>query len=482
MEKSYTERCEEDYRKWQFKLQVSDDVVNEATVARDSLLASFNSANLVFCSGGTKIIKGDLSPGCKTCMNGTVSFLYINGLCTRNCFFCPQNRRMESERAPISAELTFNDPDLYVEYLYKCGFKGVGITGGEPLMVFERLLLFLKSIKNKFDRNMYTWIYTNGDLLDEYKLTELKNAGLDEIRFNLSARDYDLEPVILSRRFFDAITIEIPTMPEDEMIVRVIMQEIAKIGVRNLNLHPLSLSKYNLKNVLARNYLIIHSPYNSPIVFDSEMTALSLMKYAAEKQFDFSLNYCTRLFKKIYQSCGLRKRFANYAKAKFESISDSGYVMRLSLKDSAENIGKIISVFEKSSVCSSLWKVEKNNSELFFHVDLISLIPSDKSNLSLMCFEALVVPGLLRNEMEAGSNDKLPVGLKLVMKEENLSSGIIKAFISGLFPQSSEKHQIFRDFKHLVELEEDSLRLVSTREYWQKIKGQAFFSKATSNV
>ena len=54
----------------------------------------------------SKLYTGRLSPGCQTCIEGTWACIFINGLCTRNCFFCPQDRLMKKERQPILDGIT----------------------------------------------------------------------------------------------------------------------------------------------------------------------------------------------------------------------------------------------------------------------------------------------------------------------------------------------------------------------------------------
>ncbi len=39
---------------------------------------------------------------------------------------------------------------------------------------------------------MHVWLYTNGTLATVDILTQLRDAGLDEIRFDIGATDYNL--------------------------------------------------------------------------------------------------------------------------------------------------------------------------------------------------------------------------------------------------------------------------------------------------
>ena len=133
----------------------------------------------------SKIHSGELSRGCAICGEGNWSCLFINALCNADCFFCPQDRGITEESPPTAEEIVFDDPEHYVDYLERFGFKGVGFSGGEPITVFDKVLVYLDRIRDRFGQHMHVWLYTNGLSVDRRHLQELKNAGLDEIRFNI---------------------------------------------------------------------------------------------------------------------------------------------------------------------------------------------------------------------------------------------------------------------------------------------------------
>ena len=77
-------------------------------------------------------------------------------------------------------------------YLERFCFTGASISGGEPLLTLGRSLSFIRAIKNRFGSAMHVWLYTNGTLATVDILTQLRDAGLDEIRFDIGATDYNL--------------------------------------------------------------------------------------------------------------------------------------------------------------------------------------------------------------------------------------------------------------------------------------------------
>jgi len=53
--------------------------------------------------------------------------------------------------------------DDYINYLKRYPFEGIGFSGGEPLLVFDKLMEYIKEIRKVFGSAHYVWIYTNGE-------------------------------------------------------------------------------------------------------------------------------------------------------------------------------------------------------------------------------------------------------------------------------------------------------------------------------
>jgi len=333
-----------------------------------------------------KVCSGKTSDGCDICSQGKWSCLFINGKCTADCFFCPENRAMKRERPPQTHDgIIVGTPEEYVEYLRKFDFTGVGISGGETLLVFDKLLSYVNKIKEAFAGGMYIWIYTNGDLVDIDKLERLKAAGVNEIRFNIFARGYNLEPVRLACKYIDIVTVEIPAIPEDVEIVRQGMMELKKIGVKHLNLHQLHSSKYNYQNLIKRDYTFLHLP-GAPVC-ESEIAALDLMNYSLENDIGLAINYCSHEYKLRYQVTSGRKRAASLIREEFEGETDAGYIRRLSIGDYQDNIKGIVKNLKEKNYPKTLWAVNIRQKELYFHHSLLKEIDVEPTGLTVTYFE-----------------------------------------------------------------------------------------------
>src|SRR5688500_6129667 len=67
--------------------------------------------------------------------------------------------------------------------------KGAGITGGDPMVVPDRVVEALKVMMGRYGPHFHTHLYTSC-AFDISWIPKLKEAGLDEIRFHPDVRDY----------------------------------------------------------------------------------------------------------------------------------------------------------------------------------------------------------------------------------------------------------------------------------------------------
>ena len=145
------------------------------------------------------------SRGCQLCQQGKWLCIFLTYKCSADCHFCP---------AP------FKDDHIYsvfgkgknenLEYLKMADFEGISFSGGDPFMVYDRLLDWLVFFKKHLPAYYY-WVYTNGLAVDKNRLEKLAKTGMNEIRFNIAATGY-LSPEIwgkikIARKYFPFVTV-----------------------------------------------------------------------------------------------------------------------------------------------------------------------------------------------------------------------------------------------------------------------------------
>jgi pyruvate formate-lyase activating enzyme-like uncharacterized protein len=426
---------------------LTDEEAKAANRKRNELLQSISgSINSHF--QGNKICTGHLSPGCITCGQGTWSCLFIGSLCTANCFYCPQDRKATQDQPPTESGLMFDDPDDYVHYLDEFKFRGVGFSGGEPLLQFEKILVYLRKIRERLGKRIYLWLYTNGDLVDKKKLILLKEAGLNEIRFDIAARKYNLNALKLATKIIDKVTVEIPAIPEDYEILKRRLCQMQAMGVAHLNLHQLFASPHCYQQFIDRRYTFLHQPEIA--ILESEMTALRLIKYARNHNIGLAINYCSAIYKHRLQKSGYRKRFQSLIKEAYEGLTESGFIRRLVIHNTPVNIKKLVKFFEENKCQAGLWFLNKKGREIFFHHSLLQYIDFSQHDLILTYFAPQITATRdeeLKSIKEIALNPgrNLFVGSRLVYQAIIKNPVAIKSF-QELFIESRKDVDVFKKF------------------------------------
>ncbi len=320
----------------------------------------------------------NLPVGCQYCIKGEKLVLFITGLCGENCFYCPVSENRKENDVIYANEKKINSVKEAVDEAHLCGSKGVGITGGNPLLKIERTCKYLKLLKYEFGSNFHAHLYTTPTHLDEDKLKMLKEAGLDEIRlhptkfFNrYSKKDFDsdefknymddfLNKLKLCMKYIKDVGVEIPAIPNYEEEIIYLAKELNKIGVKFLNINELEYSETNY-NLLKEKGFTEKNDFASEIL-GSEETAQKIIDYFKEKRekereensndgFNLIIHYCPSALKDGIQ---MKNRLINRAKniAKdYDIITEEGLILRgiISFKD-WDDINEIIDILKYNEI------------------------------------------------------------------------------------------------------------------------------------
>ncbi len=315
-------RNQEEYQvKYNYLKFPSPEEANAALLERQAILEAIGS-RIKWGFHESKADITNLSKGCLLCGEGQWSCLFINNLCNGRCFYCPAQQTDIAR--PETNTLIFDEPHDYVEYIRKFGFKGVSISGGEPLITFGKSLSFVKAVKDAFGNEVYVWLYTNGILLTSEKVEELRNAGLDEMRFDIGATGYLTDKIKLAVGKIPVVTVEIPAVPQEEEVLKQKIRELKEIGVNHLNLHQMRLTPHNFHQLIEHDYTYLHG--EKVTVLESELTALRLMKYNLDEKINLPINYCSFVYKNRHQKSANRKKHAPLVAKPWEEVTENGYI------------------------------------------------------------------------------------------------------------------------------------------------------------
>jgi pyruvate formate-lyase activating enzyme-like uncharacterized protein len=307
-------------------LTFADPAQLAAANAERKQLLLWLEQHATFGCAGTKVDCNGLSPGCRCCGDGSWSCLFINGRCNGQCFYCPTAQ--DDDGPPTTNGLTFTTPQEYAAYVAALGFSGVSISGGEPLMTPDLTLAYLNAVRKRCGDGIHLWLYTNGTLLTKELCSRLRDAGLNEIRFDLGAVRYNLKKLRLAVGCIQTVSVEIPAVPEDENLLKIKMVEMAEAGVNHLNLHQMRLTPYNFGPLTDRGYTFLHG--EKVTLLESELCALRAIRFGLEQGIPLPVNYCSFPYKRRFQHAAARRRAALTICTPAETVTESGYLRTLS--------------------------------------------------------------------------------------------------------------------------------------------------------
>jgi pyruvate formate-lyase activating enzyme-like uncharacterized protein len=398
---------------------LSEEEAREAERERRELLARLDGwVSIGFA--GTKLHAGPLSPGCRICGEGAWGCHFVTRRCNTHCFYCPDSASMHAARpaaseapAPVAQVLQARDaphtgcsarsddvpqtagwvlrtPEEHVRFIAAFGIRGVGFTGGEPLLLQDTVLAHLQAIRQAFGSSVYLWLYTNGILADDPTLVRLRGAGLDEIRFDIAASGYDLAPVARAVRHVPTVTIEIPVIPQDFEVVARLLPEIERIGVAHLNLHQLIAGPHNYTALQRLGCHFLHQPLVP--VMESEPCALRLLLSARERGLSLPINYCCSAYKSRFQPRGDRLQAAKIARRAHEEVTATGYLRSFVVSGPPDSIPTTIARFRDAGFPPELWALDAGRAQVIIHSRLLPYVDWESTRVEIRYSEPRLRP------------------------------------------------------------------------------------------
>jgi pyruvate formate-lyase activating enzyme-like uncharacterized protein len=295
-----------------------------------------------------------LPKGCRQCVRGEKLVLFITGICNNNCYYCPLSEKRKNKDVIYANERLISSVEEAIEEARLCSSKGVGITGGNPLLKIDRTVKFLKALKKEFD-DFHAHLYTTPETINEENLKLLKDAGLDEIRLHptkIFNEGYDDEYVkllcdklALCNKYIEDVGVEIPAIPNMEKEILKLAEAIDGVA-KFMNINELEFSEENYHELEKKGFKPKDDVSNA--IAGSEETALKVIE---EFKGDMFINYCPSVLKDAIQ---MRNRLINRAKnvAKpYEVITDEGLLLRgIMIFDDEDDLKEIAEILEENEI------------------------------------------------------------------------------------------------------------------------------------
>ena len=260
-----------------------------------------------------------LPPACKMCQQGAKMVILVTGLCSAKCFYCPLSTGKLGKDRIFANEWELEneeDTEKLIREAELIKASGAGITGGDPLIVWERTKKYILILKDRFGSNFHIHMYTSGLKNSEY-ITDLASAGLDEIRFHPNPEFWNnmnnsriISSIKKALKTNMDVAIEIPVIPYRDNDIIKLIEWADKTRINWVNLNELEYSETNATILNEIGFTVKNDI--SAAVRGSEESAYNIIHNISQKYLNLGVHYCSSSFKDATQ---LRNRIIRRAKS-----------------------------------------------------------------------------------------------------------------------------------------------------------------------
>ncbi|NOQ56222.1 MAG: 4Fe-4S cluster-binding domain-containing protein [Nanohaloarchaea archaeon] len=325
-------------------------------------------------TGANSQLIGTLPDGCRMCIKGKKSVLFLTGECDKDCFYCPlSEQRKGTKKMWINEKEVKKDTDI-IDEIKKCSSTGVGITGGEPLIDIDKFCHYVTLLKTEFGAHFHIHAYTTKIDLTADDIKKLNRSGLDALRFHIFNIDR-LQKIKDLAEF--KIGIEIPLIPGYEKTLKRLIKDAEGI-IDYMNLNELEYSDTNCERMEKQGFEL--KEYEDYAVKGSVELGQDLLEYAAKNTKDISVHLCTASTKYDYQYWNRMKHRAENIRQPWETVTEQGLIRKgVILGNFGTMILKPDTYTEKNSRIETTVKNAKRAAKKGLDAAIVLSMPTDDS-------------------------------------------------------------------------------------------------------
>ena len=325
------------------------------------------------------------SKGCYLCWKGAKSVLFITGECPlyESCFYCTISdwRRGKRDLIIVNERVIEGGSSLIEEIEYSSSL-GVGITGGEPSIVPDRVYEYVKLLKERFGREFHVHLYSNSIGIDERTLSLFYDAGVDEIRFH-TWDERNWEKIRLAVSFGFSVGAEMPSIPGEGWMKKLILLSgfLDKVGADFLNLNELEFTPSNRENLLR---IGMRPRIDDEVAVEGSLEAAKVVLEYLERETGIMGYFCPASQKEYQVRMRWIRRASNIARD-YEMPTDEGTLIYGEVSGPEE---KLMRIFRKYGGhykdgkllmrADSFEKASKEIKELGLEGKLIEVMPTEE--------------------------------------------------------------------------------------------------------
>jgi len=301
-----------------------------------------------------------LSPACRMCAKGEKMVVLVTGLCATKCFYCPISFKKGGTDRIFADEWELDnerDTEKLICEAENIDATGAGITGGDPLFVWQRVKTYIVLLKKTFGESFHIHLYTSA-LKNADHLSDLVAAGLDEVRFHPLPRTWenmDASPIKKTiQHMIDSsidVAIEIPVLPKKEKEIFSLVSWANRQSIRWVNLNELEFSERNCNAFLSQDYRVKNAI--SAAVKGSQETAGKILKMSQKENHKIGVHYCSVSFKDGVQLKNRILRRAKHIARPYDVITKEGTLIKGAVYPSNLSLPSLLSLLQKKYIVPS---------------------------------------------------------------------------------------------------------------------------------
>jgi len=264
-----------------------------------------------------KPFKAGHSRGCGLCALGAKMVLFVTGLCHRHCWYCPLSEERSGRDRAFANDRPVGGPEDILAEARLMDALGTSITGGEPLLVPDRVARFCTLLKETFGEEHHVHLYTGmapaRDLLRPL-------AGLvDEIRFHPPREDWAAilsspyaRSVEAARDLGFAVGVEVPALKGLPGLAAILPL------VDFLNVNELEWGGINAEEMRRRGFVPADDLHNA---------VQGSHRWARELTHREKVHWCSSKYKDAVQLRERLKRIAGRTARPFDEVTGDGTIV-----------------------------------------------------------------------------------------------------------------------------------------------------------
>lgn len=342
------------------------------------------------------------------CAKGSKMVVLVTGICSTKCFYCPLSFKKSGTDKIFADEWELeneHDTEKLVREAESIDATGAGITGGDPLVVWERVKTYITLLKNTFGDSFHIHLYTSA-LKNANHLSNLVTAGLDEIRFHPLPHTWaNMEKSPIKKTIEQAmefsvdVAMEIPVIPNKEKEIFSLVSWADRQGLLWINLNELEFSERNCQAFLERGYQVKNTI--SAAVKGSQQTAYNVLRKAQKENLTIGVHYCSVSFKDGVQLKNRIIRRARHIATPYDVITKEGTIIKGVIYPSNRSLASLLSLLHTTEkIPSHLFQRDDEKERIEIAAWLLEKIGSRLSRQGYRCFIVEEYPTADRLEVE----------------------------------------------------------------------------------